>query len=56
MKLLAVYTLFVITGEFVAYGIGRIVEYWSMTAGLPVFLAGFFVVFWVAWRAAIKIA
>ncbi len=56
MKLLAVYTLLVAIGEFVSYFIGRVVEHWSATASLPVFLACFFIVFWVAWRAAIRIA
>lgn len=56
MKLLAVYTLFVVIGEFIAYGVGRVVEQWSATASLPVFLACFFVVFWAAWRAAVRVA
>ncbi len=56
MKLLAVYTLFVVIGELIAYAVGRVVEQWSATASLPVFLAAFFLVFWVAWRAAIRVA
>lgn len=56
MKLLAVYTVFVAIGEVIAYGIGRSVEAWSPTASLPVFLACFFLIFWVAWRAAIRVA
>lgn len=55
MKLLAVYSVFVVIGVVVAYGIGRTVEHWSPTASLPVFLAAFFLVFWVAWRAAIRV-
>jgi hypothetical protein len=56
MKLLAVYSLFVAIGVVVAYAIGRAVEAWSAPLSLPVFLAAFFLVFWVAWRGAIRVA
>lgn len=56
MRLLAVYVLFVILGEGITYAIGRIVESFSMAAGLPVFLVSFFVVFWAAWKLAIRVA
>jgi hypothetical protein len=55
MKLIAAYVVFVLIGELMAYGIGRIVEHWSETASLPVFLACFFVVFWGAWKLAIRV-
>ena len=45
MKLIAVYVVFVLIGEAVAYFVGRTVEHWSMTASLPVFLACFFLCF-----------
>jgi hypothetical protein len=56
MKLLAVYALFVVIGELIAYGIGRVVEQWSAALSLPVFLGLFFVVFWAAWRGAVRVA
>lgn len=56
MKLLAVYTLFVAIGQVISFGIGRAVEAWSPTASLPVFLACFFLMLWVAWRAAVRVA
>ena len=56
MKLLAVYVAFVAVGEAIAYGIGRAVENWSPTASLPAFLGCFFIVFWAAWRAAVRVA
>jgi hypothetical protein len=56
MKLIAVYVLFVVIGEAIAYFVGRSVEHWSMSASLPVFLACFFFVFWGAWRLAIRVA
>ena len=55
MQLLAVYIVFVLIGEFGAYLVGRTVEHWSTTAGLPVFLACFFVVFWLAWILAVRV-
>ena len=55
MKLIAIYVIFVLIGETIAYFIGRSVEHWSATASLPVFLACFFIVFWAAWRLAIRV-
>jgi hypothetical protein len=55
MKLIAVYVVFVLVGEAVAYGVGRTVEHWSAAASLPAFLASFFFVFWVAWRLAVRV-
>jgi hypothetical protein len=55
MKLIAAYVILVIIGEGIAYGIGRAVEHWSEPLSLPVFLACFFVVFWGAWRLAIRL-
>lgn len=55
MKLIAVYVALVIVGEGIAYLIGRGVEHWSETASLPIFLACFFVVFWAAWRLAVRL-
>jgi hypothetical protein len=55
MRLIAFYVLFVLIGEFGAYLVGRTVEHWSQTASLPVFLSCFFVVFWVAWRLAVRV-
>ena len=52
---MAFYVVFVVIGDAGAYLIGRAVELWSPTASLPVFLACFFVVFWVAWRLAMRV-
>jgi len=56
MKLIVIYIAFVLIGMIVAYAVGRTVEHWSETASLPVFLGCFFVVFWAAWRLAIRVA
>ena len=55
MQLLAIYVVFVVIGEFGAYLVGRTVEHWSPTASLPVFLACFFLVFWIAWIVAVRL-
>jgi len=56
MKLIAVYVALVLVGEAIAYSIGRSVEvFWSQSASLPIFLGCFFIVFWAAWRAAVKL-
>ncbi len=55
MKLMAVYVVFVLIGEFGAYLVGRTVEQWSTSASLPVFLACFFLVFWIAWIFAVRL-
>jgi hypothetical protein len=56
MKLIAVYVVLVLVGETLAYGVGRTVEHWSEPWSLPAFLAMFFLVFWGAWRIAIRVA
>ena len=55
MKLIAVFVVFVLIGDVVAYGVGRTVEQWSETWSLPAFLTMFFIVFWGAWRLAIRV-
>ena len=55
MQIIAVYVVLVIIGEFGSYLIGRIVENYSTTLGLPVFLACFFAVFGLAWIVAVKL-
>ena len=55
MQLLAVYVVLVVVGEFGAYLIGRSVEHWSEAASLPVFLACFILVFWIAWILAVRL-
>ena len=55
MKLIVFYVVFVLIGESLAYFIGRTVEIWSKAASLPIFLACFFLVFWAAWRLAVRV-
>ena len=55
MILMAVYVVFVIIGEFIAFGIGYAVKRFSNAAGLTTFLAIFFLNFGVCWKLAVWI-
>ena len=55
MQLLAVYVVLVVIGEFGAYLVGRTAEHWWPTVSLPIFLACFFLVFWIAWALAVRL-
>jgi integral membrane sensor domain MASE1 len=55
MKLIAFYVVFVLIGELIAYFVGRGAEQWWPAASLPVFLSCFFLVFWAAWRLAVRV-
>ncbi len=55
MQIMALYIVFVLIGDVGAYFIGRAVENWSPTSSLPVFLGCFFLVFWLAWRLAVRV-
>jgi cation transporter-like permease len=54
MSLIVWYLGFMIAGDFVAYFIGRFVEYeWGSNASLVVFLTLYFVSLWVAWLLSV---
>jgi hypothetical protein len=53
MSLLIVYLALMITGDFVAYGIG--LERNAPAASLPAFLAMYFGFLWGAWVIAVRI-
>ena len=53
MKVMAYYIVIVIIGALACWGIGLVVEKFSETASLPVFLACFFLNFCVSWRIAL---
>lgn len=55
MKLLAVYTILVFASEAAAIGIGEVVELTYPKASLLTFLALFFLMLWLAWRAALRV-
>jgi hypothetical protein len=55
MSLLIVYVIAILVGDLLAAGIAEIVERYSEGASLGVFLALYFVVFWAAWRVAVRV-
>ncbi len=56
MQLIAVYIVFVLIGDAIAYVLGRLMEQFvTESVSLTVFLACFFFVFWVAWIFAVKV-
>jgi CDP-diglyceride synthetase len=55
MSLLIVYVALVITGDFVAYFIGLIIERTVPVASLPAFLGMYFLLLWVAWIIAVRV-
>ena len=56
MRLIAVYLGLVAVGVLIAFGVGEVVERWSETASLFVFLGLFFGTLWAGWQVAIRIA
>ena len=55
MWLLIVYLALMMAGDFVAYLVGLVVERTVPAASLPVFLAMYFLLLWVAWVIAVRI-
>jgi hypothetical protein len=55
MLLLVVYVALVIAGNFIAYGIGLVIERNAPAASLPAFLAMYFLFLWVGWLIAVRI-
>lgn len=55
MSLLIVYLGLMITGDLIAYMIGRAIEAQWPAASLPAFLAMYFTFLWVAWVIAVRI-
>jgi hypothetical protein len=56
MALLLTFILCVIAGQSISLGLGLMVERYSTPyTGLLTFMASWFVMFWIAWRVAIRI-
>jgi hypothetical protein len=54
MMLIVWYVLFMITGDFIAYFLGAVIErLWGSQASLVAFLALYFMALWVAWVLAV---
>ena len=55
-KLLLVFLITLLIGQSISIGVGLLVErHVSPYTGLVTFIACYFVMFWVAWRFAIRI-
>ena len=55
MSLLVVYLALMVTGDFIAYLIGLVIERNFPAASLPAFLAMYFLFLWIAWIIAVRI-
>ena len=55
MSVILVFVAFVLVGDGIAVGIASIVEQFSESASLLVFLGLFVLVFWVAWQSAVHV-
>jgi len=55
MSVIAIFALFVVVGDALAIGISSIVERFSDTASLFVFLGLFILVFWISWVCAVRV-
>jgi hypothetical protein len=56
MGLLAVFILSLVVGQALSVGLGLMVErHTTPYTGLVTFIAAYFVMFWLAWRFAVRI-
>jgi ABC-type spermidine/putrescine transport system permease subunit I len=56
MSLLATYVITVLIGQSISVTVGLLVDrYYSPAISVPVALALYFVMFWAAWRVAVRI-
>ena len=56
MGVIVIFAVFVVLGDAIAIGISSIVERFSESASLIVFLGLFILVFWIAWICAVRVA
>ncbi len=56
MSLLVIFIISVLIGQSLSIGLGLLVERYSTPyAGLVTFISSYFVMFWLAWRFAVRI-
>ena len=55
MHVLIVYIFCVIIGQAIAVGVGLLIDPYSTTAALAVFIPTYYGMYWVAWRIALLI-
>jgi hypothetical protein len=56
MSLLVIFIISVVIGQSLSIGLGLLVERYSTPyTGLVTFISSYFVMFWLAWRVAVRI-
>jgi hypothetical protein len=55
-RVLIVYIFGLIAGQAVAVGLGLLLDPYSKTAALAVFIPGYYAMYWIAWRFALFVA
>jgi len=55
-RILIIYVICMIAGQATAVGIGLLLDPYSKTAALSVFIPLYYAMYWVAWRVALWIA
>jgi hypothetical protein len=56
MSLLIIFIISVVIGQSLSIGLGLLVERYSTPyTGLVTFISSYFVMFWLAWRVAVRI-
>src|SRR6187397_843990 len=55
VRILLLYVIFMIAGQAIAVGIGLLLDAYSKTLALSVFIPLYYAMYWVAWRVALWI-
>ena len=55
-RILIIYVMCMIAGQAIAVGIGLLLDSYSKTLALSVFIPLYYAMYWVAWRVALLIA
>jgi hypothetical protein len=55
-RILIIYLICMIAGQAIAVGIGLLLDPYSKTLALSVFIPLYYAMYWVAWRVALLIA
>jgi hypothetical protein len=55
-RILIIYVICMIAGQAIAVGIGLLLDPYSKTLALSVFIPLYYAMYWVAWRVALLIA
>jgi hypothetical protein len=56
MSLLVIFIISLVIGQSLSIGLGLLVERYSTPyTGLVTFISSYFVMFWLAWRVAVRI-